>query len=146
MRDRTGLHRALDAVMDAAGGLKEEVRREEAIRRLGPIAQHRFTGYHPGDASGPCKKCGLRMFAPEHHTRTKDAFQVTAVGMKKVAEAKRRDFLLMADNSEKEAENLRREGSVERAKKFLAQEAKWRAAAARSDEAIYREHKDSQTY
>ena len=75
---------------------------------------------------------------------TKDGFQVTAVGMKKVADAKRRDFLLMAYNSEVEAENLRREGNTERAKKFLAQEAKWRAMAARSDEEIYREYKTSQ--
>jgi isocitrate lyase len=73
-----------------------------------------------------------------------DGFQVTVIGMKKVADAKRRDFLLMAHNSEVEAENLRREGNVERAKKFLAQEAKWRAMAARSDEEIYREYKASQ--
>jgi hypothetical protein len=64
--------------------------------------------------------------------------------MKKVAEAKRRDFLLMAHRSEIEAENLRREGNLDRMKKFLAQEAKWRAMAARSDEEIYREYKSSQ--
>jgi len=73
-----------------------------------------------------------------------DAFQVTAVGMRKVAEAMRRTFKLQAHNSAVEAENLRREGNSERAKKFLAQEAKWLAMAARSDEAIYREYKGGQ--
>ena len=46
--------------------------------------------------------------------------------------------------SRNRAENLWREGNVERMKKFLAQEAKWRAMAARSDEEIYREYKVSQ--
>jgi hypothetical protein len=74
-------------------------------------------------------------------TMMDDTFQVTAAGMKRLADVKRREFLRMADNSEVEAENLRREGNIDRAKKFLVQEAKWRAMAARSDEEIYKEHK-----
>lgn len=72
---------------------------------------------------------------------TKDGFQVTSIGMHKVAEAKRRDFKLMASNSADEAENLRREGNLERAKKFLRQEAKWLTMASRDDETIYKEYK-----
>jgi hypothetical protein len=71
----------------------------------------------------------------------KDGFQVTSIGMHKVAEAKRRDFKLMASSSANEAENLRREGNLERAKKFLQQETKWLTMAARDDETIYKEYK-----
>jgi hypothetical protein len=126
------------------GPAHDAVTREDRIRALGRIAPHQYVTPKRGCANLPCLKCGLPSWAAEHKKSVSDGFQVTAVGMKKVAEAKRRDFLLMARNSETEAENLRREGNVERAKKFLAQEAKWRAMAARSDEEIYREYKTSQ--
>jgi hypothetical protein len=76
--------------------------------------------------------------------RAFDAFQVTTIGMRKVAEAERRAFHLMAENSRQEAELLRREGNTDRAKKFLEQELKWLAMTHKSDKELYEAYKARQ--
>jgi hypothetical protein len=76
--------------------------------------------------------------------RAFDTFQVTAIGMRKVAEAERRAFHLMAENSRQEAELLRREGNTDRAKKFLEQELKWLAMTHKSDKELYEAYKARQ--
>ena len=73
--------------------------------------------------------------------RGEDSFKITAVGMARIAASERRAFLLRAEQSAQEAELLRKEGDIVRAKKFLDQEAKWRVRAAQSDEIIYRDYK-----
>jgi hypothetical protein len=64
--------------------------------------------------------------------------------MRKVAEAERRAFHLMAENSRQEAELLRREGNTDRAKKFLEQELKWLAMTHKSDKELYEAYKARQ--
>lgn len=112
----------------------------ESAKQRGPA--WRSAACQRGDHRGKCSSlaCSCSCHGPTG-VPVRDGFQVTSVGMHKVAEAKRRDFKLQANNSAAEAENLRREGNLERAKKFLQQEAKWLAMAARDDEAICREYK-----
>ena len=112
----------------------------ESVTQRGP--EWRSAACQRGDHRGKCSSlaCACACHGPTG-VPVGDGFQVTPVGMHKVAEAKRRDFKLQANNSAAEAENLRYEGNLERAKKFLQQEAKWLAMAARDDETIYREYK-----
>ncbi len=119
-------------------GALERVARTKDARGTRPGDVHHGKGAFTIQVT---EKDGREHIEPVSVLRGYDTFEVTTVGMRKVAEAKRRDFKLRAHHSAVEAEELRREGNVERMKKFLQQEAKWLAMAARDDETIYKEYK-----